>query len=70
MSCWISGFEHQAAEDRAAVALGLSYWSRTWHECRERASDRSRSPERRAEALRCLNVAAYWLARMQEGGPH
>lgn len=69
MSAYIAGFDHQAAEDRAAVQLGWSYWSRTWHEWRERAMDEDRSLERRREALRCQRVAAYWLARLQEGGP-
>lgn len=62
-------FDHQAAEDRAAVRLGWSYWSREWHRRRERATDRSLSVVQRQEALRCQNIAAHWLARLEDGGP-
>ncbi|WP_050028233.1 hypothetical protein [Verrucomicrobium sp. BvORR034] len=69
MSAYFPGFDHSAAEDRAAVSLGWCYWSREWHERRERATDRSLTVVQRQEALRCQNVAAFWLARLQEGGP-
>lgn len=68
MSTYISGFDHSAEEDRAAFALGWCYWSCEWHQRRERATDRRLPLVQRQEALRCLQVASYWLERLREGG--